>query len=80
VTRNLDSALGSRACSLQASLAAAPGVRTTAPSLGSSGYLSVSAHGFATGVTSGYGTHDRFAMAAINAKVWPLGPEDWSSG
>jgi hypothetical protein len=28
----------------------------------------------------GYGTHDRFAMAVINAKVWPLSPKGWSSG
>jgi hypothetical protein len=80
VTRYLDSALASRACSLRASVAAAPRVRTGAPSLRVSGYPSVSAKAFGTGVTLGYGTHDRFAMADINAKVWPLSPKDWSSG
>jgi hypothetical protein len=80
VTRYLDLALASRACSLRASLGATPEVRTTAPSLEASGYPSVSSPASATGVTTGYGTHDRFAMAAINAKVWPLSPEDWSSG
>ena len=78
MTRYLDSALASRACSLRASLGAAPEVRTTAPSLRDSGNPSVSAKAFATGVTSGYGTHVRFAMADINAKVWPLSPKDWS--
>jgi hypothetical protein len=80
VTRNLDSALAIRARSLRASLAAATEPRTAAPSLRVSGHLSVSAPAFDTGVTSGYGTHDRFAMADINAKVWPLSPKDWSSG
>jgi hypothetical protein len=80
VTRNLDSALASRACSLRASFGTNPGVRTAAPSLRASGYPSVSALGSGTGVTSGYRTHDRFAMADINAKVWPLSPKDWSSG
>ncbi len=80
MTRNLDSALASRACSLRASLTTTPEVRTTAPSLRASGYPSVSALAFGTGVTAGYGTHDRFAMADINAKVWPLSPKDWSSG
>ena len=80
MTRYLDSALASRACSLRASLAAAPELRTTALSPRVSGYPSVSAEPLSTGVTSGYGTHDRFAMAGINAKVWPLSPTDWSSG
>ena len=80
MTRYLDSALASRACSLRASLVAAPGVRTTAPSPGVSGYPSASAKAAGTGLTLGYGTHDRFAMAVINAKVWPLSPKGWSSG
>jgi hypothetical protein len=80
VTRNLDSALAIRACSLQPSLGTAPGVRTTAPSLRDSMDPSASAQASVTGVTSGYGAHFRFAMAGINAKVWPLSPKDWSSG
>jgi hypothetical protein len=80
VTRYLDSALASRACSLHACLAVAPEVRAAAPSLRVLGYPSVSAKAFGTGLTSGYGTRDRFAMAGINAKVWPLSPKGWSSG
>jgi hypothetical protein len=26
------------------------------------------------------GTHSRFAMTGINANVWPLSPQDWSTG
>jgi hypothetical protein len=80
VTRTFDSALAIRARSLQPSLAAAVGVRMTVPSLKVSEYPSVSAKASVTGATPGYGTHDRFAMAGINAKVWPLSPGGWSSG
>jgi hypothetical protein len=80
VTRTFDSTLAIRACSLAPSLAAAIGVRMTAPSLKVSEYPSVSAKAAVAGATPGYGTHDRFAMAGTNAKVWPLSPEDWSSG
>ncbi len=80
MTRYLDSTLAVRACSLQPSLAAAAKVQGTAPSLKPLGDPSASAQAPLTGVTSGYGTHFRFAMAGINAKVWPLSPKDWSSG
>jgi hypothetical protein len=80
VTRYLDSASAVRDCSLLPSLAAAVKVRTTGRSLNLSGDPSASAEAAATGVTLGYGTHARFAMAGINAKVWPLSPKDWSSG
>ena len=80
MTRYLDSALAVRDCSILPSLAAAGKVRATAPSLKLSGDPSASGQASATGLTSGYGTHFRFAMAGINAKVWPLSPKDWSSG
>jgi hypothetical protein len=79
VTRYLDSALAGRACFLRPSVAAAK-TRATAPSLKVLGDPSASAKASVTGVASGYGTHLRFAMAGINANVWPLSPKDWSSG
>jgi len=80
VTKFLDTALAVRDCSLRPSPAVALKVRTTAPAVELSGNPSASAKAAVTGVTSGYGTHLRFAMAGINAKVWPLSPKDWSSG
>ena len=82
MTRYLDSALAIRHCSLLPSLSVMPRERAIAAPLTASGYPSVPMAGLGTSVTPEYGTHSRkrFAVAGVNANVWPLSPKDWSSG
>lgn len=78
MTSYLDSAVAAPACSsalsllaMRPELAATSGARrpsasTTAPTV--------------AGNVLAKHSQKRFAMPGINAKVWPLSPQDWSSG
>jgi len=86
VTSYLDTALAVSACSTSPSLpmAGAEHARLTygeRPSV-STARLPLAAAGEPSPAAAGLRKHSqlRFAMAGITANVWPLSPQDWSSG
>ncbi len=86
MTSYLDTALAVRACSTLPSLPMA-GVEQAQLTYGGSPSLSTARPPFAASgkpseASAGLGKHSqmRFATAGITANVWPLGPQDWSSG
>ncbi len=79
MTSHLDSAYAASACSCAPSLRAMRGQHAATTG---ARYPSVATGAVPTVAENGLAKHSqkRFPMTAINVNVWPLSPEEWSSG